>query len=87
MPQNYLKGLTKRDTRSSSFREGDNMKIAIDKSTLKQEEVDIQYLLSQISTGRAVLFTGAGFSKGTSTVDGTEPPVAKSLALEICRLS
>jgi hypothetical protein len=62
------------------------MKIEINRRDLKQGEVDIQNLLGKISYGKAILFTGAGFSKGTLNVNGKEPPTAKELAHEICRL-
>lgn len=62
------------------------MKFNIDRRLLRDKEVDIQHLLNQISTGKAILFTGAGFSKGTKNIKGEEPPLAKNLAIEICRL-
>lgn len=66
------------------------MKIDIDKKLLRESEIDLQQLLTQlltqISTGKAILFTGAGFSIGTKNVSGEEPPLAKNLAKEICRL-
>ncbi len=62
------------------------MGIYIDKSAFRKKSVDTDLLLNQISTGKAILFTGAGFSKGTQNIDGNEPPVAKKLAKEICQL-
>lgn len=53
---------------------------------LKNKAVDISHLIGQISTGKAILFTGAGFSKGTTNVENGEPPCAKELSFEICRL-
>lgn len=43
-------------------------------------------LLAQIFSGRAILFTGAGFSKGTQTIKDQTPPDAKELAKKICKL-
>jgi hypothetical protein len=67
------------------------MEINIDKKNLKasKTEEDIkQSLLAQISTGKAILFTGAGFSTGTTNINTTEnfPNVAKDLAIKIGRL-
>lgn len=62
------------------------MKINIDKSLIKKKAIDEQELLSQIASGKAILFTGAGFSKGTKNFKGEEPPLAEKLAAEICQL-
>ncbi|EKD25383.1 MAG: hypothetical protein ACD_80C00076G0001 [uncultured bacterium (gcode 4)] len=62
------------------------MEINIAKKSLKTIQVDMSVLVSQISKGKAVLFTGAGFSKGTSNIEQQEPPLSQSLAIEICRL-
>ena len=62
------------------------MDIDIDKTKLKKQNVDIGELVERISTGQAVLFTGAGFSGLTRNVNGEEPSAAKDLAHEICEL-
>ena len=41
---------------------------------------DLDDLLQKISSGNAVLFTGAGFSSGAKNIVNTEPPHAKELA-------
>lgn len=43
-------------------------------------------LIGRLSTGKAILFTGAGFSMATKDVAGEEPSLAKELAKDICRL-
>lgn len=62
------------------------MKIDIDRSKLKEDEVDIQALLNKIASGKAILFTGAGFSVNTKNITGAQPPFAKELAKKICKL-
>lgn len=62
------------------------MDIQIDKTVLKKDEVDVDLMLRKISTGKAILFTGAGFSIGTSNVEGKEPPIASKLSKKICEL-
>lgn len=62
------------------------MDIQINRTALKKEKVDVDLMLRKISTGKAVLFTGAGFSIGTSNVDGKEPPIASELSKKICQL-
>ncbi len=44
----------------------------------------IEKLLSIIDTGRAILFTGAGFAVGCKNMANTTPPRAKELARLIC---
>ena len=53
------------------------MEIHINRHSLKKEEVDVDLMLRKIATGKAILFTGAGFSAGTSNVDGEAPPLAR----------
>ena len=65
---------------------GTFMEIEIDKTKLKKSNVDIEEFLARLSTGKGILFTGAGFSIATKDVSGEEPSVAKELAKEICRL-
>lgn len=62
------------------------MDIKIDRSLLKKEDTLIEELLTKIFTGKAILFTGAGFSLKTKNLLGKEPPLAKDLAKEICIL-
>jgi hypothetical protein len=45
---------------------------------------DVDLLLQRIASGKAILFTGAGFSRGTTNIDDQEPPLASDLALMIC---
>ncbi|MFV0598085.1 SIR2 family protein [Shewanella sp.] len=53
---------------------------------LKRVDVSLESFLSRISTGKAVLFTGAGFSLNTKNLNEKEPPLAKGLAREIAKL-
>lgn len=53
----------------------------------KTQEVDTELLKRRISTGKAIAFTGAGFSFGTRNVLGTVPPMAKELARKLSLLS
>ncbi len=62
------------------------MKIDIDRSKLKENEVDVQALLKKVASGKAILFTGAGFSVNTKNLTGSQPPFAKELAEKICKL-
>lgn len=62
------------------------MKIAIDRNSLKKNDVDVSLLLRKIATGKAILFTGAGFSIGTTSAEGKAPPLAKDLSKAICQL-
>ncbi|EMK3363205.1 SIR2 family protein [Vibrio parahaemolyticus] len=59
----------------------------LDKTKLAQAEVDIDLLQRRISSGNAVLFTGAGFSLGARNILGSEPPMAKELARKLSQLS
>jgi hypothetical protein len=60
--------------------------IVIDRTNLKKQSVDTGELIERISTGQAILFTGAGFSSLTKNVNDEEPSAAKDLAHEICKL-
>jgi hypothetical protein len=62
------------------------MEIHINRHSLKKEEVDVELMLRKIATGKAILFTGAGFSIGSSNVDGEAPPIARKLSKAICNL-
>jgi hypothetical protein len=50
------------------------------------DEHSLQTLLQQILAGKAILFTGAGFSLGTKNIIGDEPPMAKDLSRMISKL-
>ena len=62
------------------------MSLDIDPRSLKEYQVDSADFLHRIATGKAMLFAGAGFCKGTLNVLGQEPPLAPQLSREICRL-
>lgn len=62
------------------------MDIDIDKTKLKKASANIDELIGRLSTGKAILFTGAGFSMATKDIAGEEPSIAKELSKEICRL-
>lgn len=53
----------------------------------KTKEVDTELLKRRISTGKAIAFTGAGFSFGTKNVLGYIPPMAGELAKKLSLLS
>src|SRR6202030_197988 len=51
------------------------------------EKADLEYLARQLGMGRLILFTGAGFSSGASSLDGRQLPLAKDMVpdlWEIC---
>lgn len=52
----------------------------------KAQEVDTELLKRRISTGKAIAFTGAGFSLGTKNVLGSTPPMAGELAKKLSLL-
>ena len=63
------------------------MDIKIDRAKSEQTTLfDTRDLIGRLSTGRAILFTGAGFSTSTKNFNEEEPLRAKDLAKEICRL-
>jgi hypothetical protein len=45
---------------------------------------DVDLLLQRLASGKAILFTGAGFSRGTTNIEDLEPPLTTDLALMIC---
>ncbi|WP_318490899.1 SIR2 family protein [Photobacterium leiognathi] len=49
-----------------------------------QQKYDIEKILTSINNGKAIMFTGAGFSFGSETVLGTEPLGAKLLSHALC---
>ena len=53
----------------------------------KTQEVDTELLKRRISTGKAIAFTGAGFSFGTTNITNNVPPMAGVLAKKLCSLS
>ncbi|MFX4311084.1 SIR2 family protein [Enterobacter sp. 63] len=53
----------------------------------KNQEVDTELLKRRISTGKAIAFTGAGFSFGTKNIVGSVPPMAGELAKKLCLIS
>lgn len=53
----------------------------------KTQEVDTELLKRRISTGKAIAFTGAGFSFGTKNILGSVPPMAGDLAKKLSSLS
>ncbi len=62
------------------------MKIDLNGENYKSPEVDIEKLVSRLLSGKALLFAGAGFSRGTLNVINEEPPLAKNLSKQICEL-
>lgn len=42
-----------------------------------QQKYDLEKILTSINNGKAIMFTGAGFSFGAETVLGAEPLGAK----------
>lgn len=62
------------------------MDIKIDKQSLKKQDINTSDLIAKIASGKALLFTGAGFSSLTSNLSLDEPSEAKSLAHAICEL-
>jgi hypothetical protein len=62
------------------------MDINIDKTALKKQGPSVTELLDRIASGKAILFTGAGFSIGSKNVDQESLPRAIDLAKRICEL-
>ncbi|MBH0029186.1 SIR2 family protein [Pseudoalteromonas sp. SWN29] len=62
------------------------MDLELGTQNLKRADVSLETFLSRISTGKAILFTGAGFSLNTKNLNGEEPPLAKGLAKKIAEL-
>lgn len=57
---------------------------ALSVKTVKQK-YDIDKLLTSICNGKAIMFTGAGFSFGAKAVSGKEPLGAKALSHALCK--
>lgn len=53
----------------------------------KTQDVDIELLKRRISTGKAIAFTGAGFSFGTQNILGSVPPMAGELSRKLSLLA
>lgn len=49
-----------------------------------QQKYDLEKILTSINNGKAIMFTGAGFSFGAETVLGAEPLGAKRLSHVLC---
>lgn len=62
------------------------MEIKVDRTKLKKQQANLDELIALLSTGKAVMFTGAGFSKCAKEISGKEPSMGKELAKEICQL-
>lgn len=62
------------------------MDINIDRTLLAKSSFDEDKLLVQLSSGNAVLFTGAGFSLNSQNLNGSSPRKAAELSKAICRL-
>ncbi len=59
------------------------MDIEINKSNFPKIKINKIDMLNKISTNRAILFTGAGFSLGSKSIAGN-PSLAKELSNKIC---
>lgn len=62
------------------------MDITIDKQSLKRQGINTDDLIAKIASGKALLFTGAGFSNLTNNLSLDETSEAKGLAHAICDL-
>lgn len=63
------------------------MKIQIDVQNLKLPPVNTEEMLRKIGTGKAIIFTGAGFSKKAHNTLHEEPPLARELSKKIGSLA
>ncbi|WP_171966600.1 SIR2 family protein [Cronobacter sakazakii] len=63
------------------------MDISLNKNEYKSHDVDFDVLLNKILSGKAVLFTGAGFSMSGVNVNGKNLMSGKSLAKKLCLLA
>lgn len=59
----------------------------MDVTKLNLPKVDIEEMLRRINSGKAILFTGAGFSRKTKNITNGEPPLAKALSKKISQLA
>lgn len=60
---------------------------SFDITKVKRQNVDLELLKMRISTGKAIVFTGAGFSFGTKNILNESPPMAGELASKLSALS
>ncbi|TKF33084.1 SIR2 family protein [Enterovibrio norvegicus] len=56
----------------------------LDLSKLATPEVDLTKLKNRLSSGNAVLITGAGFSLDCENISGGKPPLASELSEKLC---
>ena len=56
----------------------------LDLSKLAPAQVDLEKLKSRLSSGNAVLITGAGFSLDCKNILGETPPLAAGLSKKLC---
>lgn len=49
----------------------------MDVTKLNLPKVDTEEMLRRINSGKAILFTGAGFSRKTKNITNGEPPLGK----------
>lgn len=54
---------------------------------LKESEIDLEVFINKVVSGKALLFTGAGFSSGCTAHNESEPPSASVLSSEISKLA
>ena len=60
------------------------LKNGLDLSKLQAAPVDLEQLKHRLSSGKAVLITGAGFSLGCENIIGEKPPLANQLSRKLC---
>lgn len=60
------------------------LKNGLDLSKLQVAPVDLEQLKHRLSSGKAVLITGAGFSLGCENILGEKPPLASQLSRKLC---
>lgn len=57
-----------------------------EKNPISMHSEALEQIVNSIATGKALLFTGAGFSLGSINMNGDGPPKASELAEKICDL-
>lgn len=60
------------------------LKKGLDLSKLAPVQVDLNKLKSKLSSGNAILITGAGFSLDCENISGGNPPLASALSEKLC---
>lgn len=60
------------------------LKKGLDLSKLAPAQVDLNKLKSKLSSGNAILITGAGFSLDCENISGGNPPLASALSEKLC---